>query len=160
MIRTLLSLAACATLAACALDIAGPQTDLTGLPAGLDVQLTVQPGEVGQHAPFTARLAVTNTTSGTLRVTTAHGCLATPHVLRDGRRVPFRGSWWGCTAAITTHTFAPGQTWTQIWEMRAELYAEHPGDVDGAPAPKGSYVVRAEFDTQHKPAAEAALRVR
>jgi hypothetical protein len=70
-------------LAACALDITGPQTDLTGLPAGLDVQFTVEPGEVRQHAPFTARLTVTNTTSDTLRVTT--------RLVRGPGRVPHPG---------------------------------------------------------------------
>jgi hypothetical protein len=62
-------------------------------------------------------------------VVTAHGCLAIPHVLRNGVRVPFKGSWWGCTAAITTHIFAPGETKTRTWDMLAELYAEHPGDL-------------------------------
>jgi hypothetical protein len=166
MYRALPLLAAVLTLAACPLDVVGPRSDLAGLPPGLDVAFTVEPSEVRQREPFTARLTVTNTTSEAIRVVTSHGCLAIPHVMRDGRRIPFRGSWWGCTAAITTHTFAPGDTRTLTWEMRAELYAEHPGDVEGAPAPRGTYLVQAEFDTfsehgpHRKPVVERTLRVR
>jgi hypothetical protein len=108
---------------------------------------------------------VTNTTNDTIHVVTAHSCLAIPNVLNNGERIPFRGSGWGCFAAITTHSFGPGEVRSIKWDMKAELYAEQPGDVDGAPAPKGSYVVQAEFDTYpvdgsgRKPAVEAKLRV-
>lgn len=166
MIRRLLPLLAGAALTACALEATGPHTGIVGLPAGLDVQLSVAPGEVAQRAPFTARLAVTNRSSDTVRVVTSHGCLVLPNVVRDGERVPFRGTDIGCTAAVTTHVFAPGETRTQSWNLKAELYAQHPGDVDGAAAPSGTYRVRAVFDTgvggrpEDRPAAEATLRVR
>lgn len=166
MIRTLLPLLACAALAACTQELTAPQARLEGIPAGLDVQFTVEPGTVAPHAPFTARLAVTNTTANTIRIVTNHGCLALPNVLRDGVRVPFRGSALGCTAAITTHVFAPGATRTLVWEMRAELYAQNPGDVDGAPAPRGTYRVQAEFNpfvqapVGEKAFAETLLQVR
>lgn len=169
MIRRTLLLAALA-LAGCASDPVGvvtPRTNLEGLPAGLDVRFTVEPAEVRQHEAFTATLVVTNTTSAPIRVVTAHGCLAILHVRLDGRDVPLQGSWWACTAAITTHTFAPGETRTRRWEMRGSLYAQHPGDVDGAPAPRGTYRLTAEFDTysevppfHEKPVVEAALRIR
>lgn len=166
MIRAFLLLLPGLALAACAFDITGPRFGPEGLPEGLDVTFTVEPGEVGQHAPFTVQLSVTNTTSDPIEVVTAHGCLAIPHVIRDGKRVPFKGSLWGCTAAVTTHTFAPGETRSLTWEMRAELYAQHQGDVDGAPAPTGTYRVQAEFDTpavdgsSRKPTVERTLRVR
>jgi hypothetical protein len=123
-----------------------PQFDAAAL-AELDISLTVEPGEVAQHAPFEARLTVTNPTADTIRVVTGHGCLAVPSVVRDGVRIPFQGSWWGCTAAITTHTFAPGETRTRTWNMAAELYAQEQGETEGAPAPKGTYTVEARFDT-------------
>jgi hypothetical protein len=151
-------------LAACSRDIAGPQPVLNEIPAGLDVQLAVEPGEVAQHAPFAVRLDIRNTTSDTLRISTAHGCLAVPAVIRDGRRIPFEGSWWACTAAGASHTFAPGETRSHTWQMRAELYAEHPGDAQGAPAPRGTYRIRAEFDVPRsgaeRPGVERTLRVR
>lgn len=163
--KTLLLLAA-ALIAGCDAVIVGPGSSLEGLPPGLRVELDVDPGVVAPHAPFTARLSVTNTTTRELRVVTAHGCLAIPYVMRDQTRLPFEGSWWGCTAAITTHAFAPGETRTRIWEMRAELYAAHPGDRDGAPASPGVYRVGAEFDTYSpsgptsKPSIERSLLVR
>jgi hypothetical protein len=166
MIRKSLFLFSVPALAACALEIAGPGSSLEGLPEGLEVTFIVEPGEVDQHAPFSAQLSVTNTTNDMIQVVTAHSCLAIPNVLRNGQRVPFKGSWWGCYAAITTHSFAPSETRSMTWDMQAESYAEHPGDVDGAPAPKGSYVVQAEFDTypadgsSRKPAVERTLRVR
>jgi hypothetical protein len=166
MIRTFSTFFAGVVLTGCPLQISGPQSQLDGLPEGLYVQLTVEPDEVSQHQPFEVRFTATNTTQTTVRVVTAHGCLVIPHVIRDGRRVPFKGSAWGCTAAITTHTFAPAETRSRTWEMRAELYAEHEGEVDGAPAPKGAYRVQAEIETysEDRPhpnaTIEAALRVR
>jgi hypothetical protein len=166
MLRSVPILAAVAAFAACALEITAPETDLAGLPAGLDVQLTVEPAEVRPHDPFSVRLSVTNTTSDTIHVVTSHGCLAIPHVIRNGQRIPFRGSWWACTAAFASHTFAPGETRTRTWDMRAELYAEHQGDVEGAPAPRGTYLVQAEFGTYSetgpwtRPLIERTLRVK
>jgi hypothetical protein len=166
MIRRFLLLLPGIALAACSHAITDSHLSLDGLPAGLEVRFTVTPDEVSQHGPFAVQLDVTNTTKETVWVITAHSCLALPHVFRDGRRIPFEGSAWGCYAAITTHTFLPGQVWTMTWNMRASLYGEHPGDVEGAPAPKGTYRVRAEFDTfseagpAPKPAVERMLQVR
>lgn len=165
MIRTLPILILGAALAACAPDVTAPRSDLGDLPEGLDVQFTVEPGQVRQHGPFSVHFSVSNTTTRTIQVVTAHGCLVTPHVIRNGESIPFKGSWWGCTAAITTHTFAPGESRSHTWDMRAELYAQHPGDVAGVPAPKGAYIVRAVFDTYsengpyQKPLIERTLRV-
>lgn len=162
--RILVTALAAAALTACGAYVTAPGTNLSGLPEGLHVGLTVAPDTVAQGGAFDATLTVTNRTAGTIRVTTAHGCLATPHVMREGRRVPFEGSGYGCTAAITTHTFAPGESRSQRWEMRAELYAEHPGDVDGQQAPSGDYLVRMEFDLRGpdgtKPFIERSLLVR
>src|SRR5688572_4135559 len=164
--RTITLLLAATLTSACEPDIIGPDTSLEGLPPGLRVKLTVEPAIVSVYEPFTVRLDITNTTTGTLEVVTAHGCLTIPNVMRNGTRIPFEGSWWGCTAAITRHVFVPGETRTRVWEMRAQLYAEHPGDRDGAPAPPGVYSVQAEFDTYSengpnvKPAIERALVVR
>ena len=165
--RTIALVLLAATLtSACEPDIVGPDTSLEGLPPGLRVELAVEPAIVAMHEPFTVRLSVTNTTTSELEVVTAHGCLTVPNVTRNGTRIPFEGSSWICTAAITTHVFAPGETRTRAWEMRAELYAEHPGDRDGAPAPPGVYSVQAEFDTysengpNRKPAIGRALVVK
>lgn len=163
--RTTLLLAV-ALCTGCTSDVVGPEHGLDGLPPELRVELTVEPAVVAPRGAFTVRLTVANTSAHEVEVVTAHGCLAVPHVMRNETRVPFEGSWWGCTAAITTHVFAPGGTVTREWEMRAELYAENPGDRDGAPAPPGVYRVRAEFDTYSpgipggKPAIERALVVR
>ena len=164
--RTITLLLAATLASACEPDIIGPATALEGLPPGLRVELTVEPAFVSVYEPFTVRLDVTNTTTSELKVVTAHGCLTIPNVMRNETRIPFEGSWWGCTAAITTHVFAPGETRTRVWEMRAQLYAEHPGERDGAPAPPGVYVVQAEFDTYSengpnvKPVIGRALLVR
>jgi hypothetical protein len=153
-------------LSACTLEITTmPRHALEGLPAGLDARLTVEPDEVQQHASFTVLLTVTNTRTVPIQLVTAHGCLALPHVLLNGRRVPFEGTALGCTAAITTHTFAAGQSHVLQWELRAELYAEHREDPADRPAPKGDYRVRAEFETYslsspERPAVEAPLRVK
>lgn len=150
----------------CNPDVTGPGAMLEGLPEGLRVELTVEPAIVSPHRAFTARLTVTNTTPREVEVVTAHSCLVIAHVMRGETRVPFEGSSWGCYAAITRHVFAPGETRTLVWELRAELYAEHPGDTDGAPASPGVYRVRAEFDTYlpddptRKPAIERGLIVR
>jgi hypothetical protein len=167
MRSTLLVLAAVLGTTACAYEIAGPApaADVV-LHPGLEVGFAVQPAEVSQHGSFTAHLTVTNTTGDTIRVGTAHGCLALPSVVRNGAPVPFAGSGWMCTAALTSHAFAPGETRSITWNMRAELYAQNPNDVDGAPAPRGAYRVVAEFDTYlpgspgMKPRIEAPLRVR
>lgn len=153
-------------LVACAFDIAGPQSSLEGLPAGLEVSLTVEPDTVSQHAPFAADLTVTNTMRDSTQVVTVGGCLAVPHVLRNGKRIPFEGSDWVCSGAVTSHTFAPGETRTRTWDMRAELYRQNPDDVDGAPAPKGTYRLQAEFDIYPRdgsgqtPVVERQLHVR
>ena len=149
---------------ACPFEIAGPETNLAGLPAGLEVTLDVEPDVVARHAPFTATLTVRNTTSEPISITTASTCLAVPHVLRDGRRIPFVGSWYGCGDAISTHVIPAGEMRIRTWNMRAELYAEEQGDIEGAPAPRGTYRVQAEFDvytpgTRHKPSVVAPLRV-
>ena len=166
MIRALPLLVAVAVLAGCPRDLTGPQLNLEGLPQGLDVQFAIEPGEVRQHEPFTASLTITNTTAEPIQVVTSHGCLVILHVTRNGQRVPFQGSWMGCYAVVTTHTFAPGETRSETWNLRAELYAQHPGDVEGAPAPKGTYLVQAEFDTGmadgqfRKPLVERTLQVK
>lgn len=152
-------------LTGCSLELLTPGPNTDGLPDGLEISLIVTPDDVGQHAPFTVRFSATNTTDEAMQIVTSHGCLVTPGVYRNGVRVPFKGTAWGCTAAITTHTFLAGETKTFEWDMRAELYAEHAGDVENAPAPTGTYAVRIEFDipaegSNRKPGAEATLRVR
>jgi len=152
-------------IAGCSFDIAGPQPVTDALVEGLTVALDVSPSEMRPFEPFMVRLDVANRTADTIRVVTAHGCLVVPHVVRNGVRIPMEGSWWGCTAAITTHAFAPGETWSQTWQMRASLYAEASGEADGAPAPRGQYRVRTEFDLlgltpDQKPYVEREIRVR
>jgi hypothetical protein len=166
MFRKLLFLLPSVVLVACDFELAGPHSELDGLPEGLEVRLAVEPGEVSPHAPFTVHFSATNTTPDSIYLVTSHGCLVIPAVLRNGKRIPFRGSGWACTAAITTHTFAPGETRKIAWQMRAELYAENSGDRDGVPAPKGNYIVQAAFETRaiddsgRTPVVEASLRVR
>lgn len=165
MIRGALMLLSCLVVAACNIEIYGPGARIgpDGLPTGLAVQFEVDPGEVEQSAEFTARLRVTNVTADTVRVVTGDSCLATLNVLRHGKRVPFRWSDRACLMMVTTHTFAPGATTIINWPLRAELYAEQDGDAEGAPAPKGRYIVRAEFHTAtpgERPVVEAVLRVR
>lgn len=167
MIRMVLPLFVSLGLSACAMDLMSPQPGGEAkVLHGLEVSITVEPGEVRQHEPFVVTLRVANPTSDTVRIVTAHGCLAVPNLILDGRRVPFEGTGWGCIAVLTTHTFAPGEVLSEAWDMRAALYAEHPGDVRGAPAPRGLYRVQAEFDTPveegsgRKPVVESSLRVR
>lgn len=144
-------------LAGC-MEILSPSDSTNGLPDGLEVSLVLDDAEVMQHAPFTARFTATNTTTSTMEIVTPHGCLVLPGVYRNGVRVPFKGSAYGCTAAITTHVFAPGETKTYEWSMRAELYAQEAGDTEGAPAPRGSYVVRVEFELQPPPGSQQRPR--
>ena len=166
MMRRLPFLLAVALVAtACPFEVAGPRTDLEGLPDGLEVTLEVEPQVVAPHAPFTATLSVRNRTAEPISVTTASTCLAVLHVLRDGRRIPFQGSEWGCGDAISTHVIPPGETRTLTWNVRAELYAEEPDDPEGAPAPRGIYWVQAQFDVHvpgvpDKPSVVTMLRVR
>jgi hypothetical protein len=153
-------------LAACSLDIATPNPKAEVLPEGLEAELTVDPAEVAQHAPFTVRLSITNTTADTIRIVTSDTCLARPKVTRGGRWIPFKGSILGCGDAIWTHSFAPGETTTRSWKMRAELWPEEPGDPDEVPAPRGTYIVVAELGgipddrVGDRPMVSAPLRVR
>jgi hypothetical protein len=143
--RALVICTAALTLAACATQITEPPPDQSSA-HGLDVALTVNPAEVAQDERFIVELTVTNTRPATVRLTTSHGCLALPGIYRNGQRIPFEGSGWACRAAITTHAIAPGETVTRSWEMVPRLYAEHPGDPDGVPAPRGAYTARAVFE--------------
>lgn len=166
MARTTFLLLTALLLTSCSLELLEPGPSTDGLPDGLEISLAVTPDDVSQHAPFTVRFTATNTTDESMQIVTNHGCLVIPGVYRNGERLPFAGSWWGCTAAITTHTFLPGETKSFEWNMRAEVYAEHEGEVEGAPAPAGTYAVRVEFDVEpvagsnRKPGAEETLRVR
>jgi hypothetical protein len=163
MIRRFVPILAAAALAACDSSAVQPEPHLTFIREGLDASLSVAPNAVGQHEGFAVRLDIRNTTGDTIRVETLGGCLAILDVIRDGHPIPFKGSAWGCTAAITTHTFAPGATRALTWELRAELYAENSGDVDGAPAPSGSYIVQAAHDPYGlgaRPIAEGTLTLR
>jgi hypothetical protein len=147
MRHTSLLLLGTIALSACATEIAGPDPVNVSHPEGLLLELTLSSDEVEQHGTLVATVSATNVSGDTVRVVTPGGCLHTLHVYRAGARVPFDGTAWGCRAAITTHVFAPGESRTQEWTLSASLYAEHPGDVEGLPAPRGSYSVRAEFDT-------------
>jgi hypothetical protein len=147
MRRASLLLIGTLALSACNGTIAGPDPVKVILPGELLLELTLSTDQVEQHGSFTATVSATNISGDTLRVVTPGGCLHTLHVYRGNVRIPFDGTAWGCTAAITTHVFAPGESRTHEWTLRARLYAEHPGDVEGAPAPKGSYSVLARFDT-------------
>ena len=164
MFRLSIFFAAVAVASACPFEISAPETDLDGLPEGLEISLDVEPDAVAPHAPFTATLIVRNTSSESISITTSSTCLAVPSVLRDDTRVPFVGSTWGCGDAITTHVIPAGEMRTRAWSMRAELYAEEQGDPDGAPAPRGRYWVQAEFDVHvpgvtRKPSIATMLRV-
>jgi hypothetical protein len=162
-IRSVLILSGFATLTACGSVLTAPDADLTGLPPGLVAELSVAPSEVPQGGSFDVELRVRNTTPDTVQVITGHGCLVTLQVVQSGRRFPFTGSNFGCRAAITGHRFAPGETRMYRWDMRAELYAQYTGEVDGRPAPKGWYGVVAEFDTRRpdgtKPFVARVLKV-
>jgi hypothetical protein len=166
MIRRLALLVAGLALAACTLDGVFPQPSLDGLPQGLDVRLTVAPEAVGALGEFSAVLTLTNTTADSLRFTTTDGCLATPNVYREGVRYLFWGSGSPpCLTALTTHSFAPGETLTKTWNMRAELSPVNPGGAHGDPAPAGTYQVQAEFriytdGALKRAAVESTLRVR
>ena len=127
---------------------------------GLTASLAIDRAAVGPHEEFTLTFHVANTTADTIRLATPHTCLALPHVRRDGKRIPFDGTALGCGAALTTHAFAPGFQRTTVFRLRAELYAEHPGDVDGVAAPVGSYLVQMVFETADRPALTRALVVR
>jgi hypothetical protein len=135
-------------LAGCTSDATGPMAGLESeaFAHGLAVALTVDPAAVGENEGFDVELSVTNTRSEPVALTTLSSCLAIPGVYRNGKRMPFDGSWWGCWAAISTHVLAPGETVTRTWGMRARLYAERPGDPDGVGAPPGPYEVRVEFE--------------
>jgi hypothetical protein len=165
IMRTPLLLIATALVAtACPFEVTGPETDLEGLPDGLEVTLDVEPEGVTQHALFSATLRVRNTTLEPISITTASTCLALPHVLRNGRRMPFEGTTVGCGDAISNFVVPAGEALTVTWPLRAELYAEAPGDVDGAPAPRGTYWVQARFEVYspggtHQPSVAAMLRV-
>lgn len=158
MIRRILAAAAVLLLTGCSADLL--VTDPGGeIIPGLQASISVAPGEVQAHDAFTARLTLTNVTSSEVSVVTNGGCLALPVVTRDGERVPFQGSSQGCTGAITTHTFAPGETRVITWNLRAELYGQQSGDLELAPAPRGTYRVRAEIQTEARPSVDQVLRV-
>jgi len=147
MRRASLLLLGTLALSACNGVISGPDPVHVTIPAGLRLELTLSTDRVEQHGEFMTTVTATNVSDHTLSVVTPSGCLYTLDVYRGDVRVPFDGTAWGCHTAITTHVFAPGESRTHEWMLRARLYAEHPGDVEGAPAPKGTYSVRARFDT-------------
>jgi hypothetical protein len=152
------ALTACSTVT----EIPGPTADLSAHEVeGLTVGLEVEPAVVGPHEDFTVTFTVANTTGDTIRLGTPHSCLALPSVVRDGHRVPFAGSSWGCLTVIRTHTFAPGDERTMTYQMRSELYSEHPGDgLQGVAAPKGHYRVQMVFESAGNPVVERTLVVR
>jgi hypothetical protein len=161
MFRRLAIVLGSLSLASCALDLAGPEQQLPGL----KVELSVEPNEVAPGDPFTAHVHLTNTTSDTIKLVTSESCLANLEILQGDERMPFRGEWLGCLTVITTHTFAPGETKTRSWELRAELHAK--STEEPTPAPKGSYVVRAkigmdpdDMSSGRRPVVEAELRVK
>lgn len=164
MIRAFTLMLAGLSLAACGLDVTSPGTDLEGLPGGLEVEFTVEPGEVGQHGAFSLRLRIKNTTNETIRISTSSSCLALPHVRRDGKRAPFRGTNFACLAVATTHHFEPGEIDERVWTLQATLDAQGPEEIDGAPAPKGGYVAGVTFGGSSMPGIlptiERSLRVR
>lgn len=166
MLRRIALVLAIVAFAACGFELAAPSPDLDGLPAGLAIDFALEPAEIAPGGSFTARLSVTNTTSDTITIITGHGCLVLPNVIRGGKRYPFKGTAWACTAAVSGHVFAPGETKKRAWEMSAALYAENPGDMEGAPAPRGDYLVQAVFGTApadesgRQPMVQATLRVK
>jgi hypothetical protein len=141
-----------------------PLENRQGIPDEIAVGMTLVPDEVDPHGSFTAVFQLRNRSHRTVRITTPHSCLVVPGVYRGSERVPFQGSWYACLTVLTTHTFEPGESRTISWDMKAELYAQHQGDPDGAPAPPGPYVVRAEFEMYNedgtRPGVGALLRVR
>lgn len=165
----LLPLLAAAVVGGCDYSAAGPGDpppgETTVVAGGFDIVLSVRPHEVRPQEGFTVDLRVTNRRPREVTITTSHGCLALPSIHRGGDRIPFEGTALGCTAAVTDHTFGPGETAILSWEVEATLYAERAGDPDGVPAPAGDYVVRAEFDPGASddrsplPTVEAGLRV-
>ncbi len=126
---------------------------------GLTVSLQVAPGAVGQDGEFDLTLTIANATGETIHIDTPHSCLALPHVMRGGQRVPFEGTAFGCHTALTTHVFPPGYESTTTFTLRATLYAEHAGDADGVAAPKGSYVVQMVFESAGRPTIGRTLQV-
>jgi hypothetical protein len=146
MARSLWFLIPILTVGACLVHPTSPSGTLEGLPTGLAIEFGLDRDEVPPHGPFSAILEITNTREDTVRVVTGMGCLVIPRVVRNGESVPFRGSAWGCTAAVTTHVFPPHETRSMSFDMHAELYAVAFGEVDGAPAPAGLYEVQAVFE--------------
>jgi hypothetical protein len=158
--RALLPLFAVGALAGCEI-VLGPDAR-QGLPDGVQVELSVSPDEVLQHAPFVVRLDMTNTRTTSVDIVTSGSCLAVVDVLRGSARVPFRGSNPACNAAITRHTIGAGETRSVAWDLRAELYAAHAGDPEGAPAAKGAYTVTASVPLQpdrRRPSYTSTLQV-
>jgi hypothetical protein len=121
--------------------------------------VAISASAIRPHQEFTLIYTLANTTDAAVSLDTPSGCLALPHVTRNGSRIPFEGTAWGCAAALTTHVFPPGYEQTTVYQLRAALYAEHPGDVDGAAPPVGSYVVQMVFETAGRPAIGRALVV-
>jgi hypothetical protein len=160
-VSTFILFAAALTACTATTDVPGTQANLESAEiGGLKVGLAVDPVAVRPGEEFAVRFTVANTTGDTIRLHTPHSCLALPHVLRDGKRVPFEGTALGCLAVVRTHVFAPGYEWATVFRLRAALYSENPGDVHGADAPEGEYLVQMVFETAGNPAIRKELVVR
>lgn len=108
----------------------------------LDVYLAA-PDTVSVGEEFEIRVLVQNQTRRDVVVQTSNGCLAVPSIFEiGGERVPFKGSWIGCTTAITYHDIPRGETIESTFDVQATLRTEE----ENVPPSPGSYEVHADLN--------------
>lgn len=99
---------------------------------------TVLPGDTVEVV-FTLR----NRTISSLTIRSSAGCLYFLEVRMSGESVPWKGSDYLCTAAITRFTIAPGDSLRYVHQ----LVAVEAGTTAETPVAPGSYVIRARMNS-------------
>jgi len=149
--KSSLLLPALVVLSACAMDMLSPneQAPAYALSNGLEMQLSIDPTEIGPGEEFTATYSVRNTRAESVRLESLCNALAKGVVYRNSEEVGFVGSGSGCRTAISTYDIAAGETLEQRWRVKAAIILRAYPDgrePDIALAESGQYIFRAEPD--------------
>lgn len=144
-LRSTLAVALVLVCAGCDFKVLVP--DETSHPEGarlvdgpIRVTLTVTPEVLVPPGTVLAKLTYENLGSETVVLTSSFGCLSFASVYRDGERIPFPSTQYGCTTVVTHRELEPGAPLTAQWPLVV-------GGEDGLDVPAGTYRFVARLNT-------------